>query len=119
MVACLQETKLSPSSNLRPFPDYTTVRHDRPGASRGGGLITLVHHSISYTRLPSDLFPNDSTAEQLSITATINDIPLHIHNIYIPPHSSCPPNYTPSFTRLFQAQDDTLILGDFNAHHPT
>ena len=83
MVACLQETKLSPSSNLRPFPDYTTVRRDRPGASRGGGLITLVHHSISYYDFPTDFFPNDSTAEHLSITVTINNIPIHIHNIYI------------------------------------
>ena len=119
LVACLQETKLSSSSPpLPPFPNHTIIRRDRPGSSRGGGLITLVHHSIPYTVPTTDLFPHDSTAEHLSITATINSIPIHIHNIYIPPTSSCPSTYTPSFTRLFQTQDDTLILGDFNAHHP-
>ena len=81
--------------------------------------MTLVHHTISYTELPTDdLFPHDSTIEHLAITVTINNIPIHLYNIYIPPSSSCPPNYSPSLHRLFQAQDDSLILGDFNAHHP-
>ena len=81
--------------------------------------MRLVHHTIPYTELPTDdLFPHDSTIEHLAITVTINNIPIHLYNIYIPPSSSCPPNYSPSLHRLFQAQDDSLILGDFNAHHP-
>ena len=118
LIACLQETKLSSNSLLRPFPSYTTIRQDRPGSSGGGGLITLVHHSISYKRIISDhLFPSDQTTEHLVITATINNIPINIYNIYIPPSSSCPPNFSPSLQFISQAQDDSIILGDFNAHH--
>ena len=120
LVACIQESKLRPSSNFRDFPHYTAIRRDRPGGGGGGGLITLVHSSVDYIPLPSDhLFPNDTTTEHLAITAFINQRPLNIFNIYIPPTSSCPPRFTPQLDPLFQTQGDTLILGDFNAHHPS
>ena len=57
LIACIQETKLTPSSKLRPFPDYTS---DTRAAARGyliddlvtdNGLIFL--NSDSPTRLPS------------------------------------------------------------------
>ena len=119
LIAAIQETKLTPSSNLRPFPNFTTLRRDRPGGTRGGGLIILIHHSISFTPLPTDhLFPNDSTIEHLAISATINSLPINIYNIYIPPISSCPPNYTPDLEALLSPQDDSIVLGDFNAHSP-
>ena len=118
LVACIQETKLTDTSNLQPFQNYTTVRRDRPGPSGGGGLITLVHQSIEFTEPDLDhLFP-DTITEHISIRATINNTPLYIHNIYIPPTSSCPPGFTPSLDLLFAPQEDTLILGDFNAHSP-
>ena len=119
MVACIQETKLKSNSQLLPFPNYSTVRRDRPGPSGGGGLITLVHHSIQYSPINTDpLFPNDNITEHLAITAIINDTPLKIFNIYIPPTSSCPPDFSPSLDDLLSPRDDTLILGDFNAHSP-
>ena len=43
---------------------------------------------------------------------------LKVVNIYIPPTSSCQPNYTPNLTGLFSIPDDTLVAGDFNAHDP-
>ena len=117
LVACIQESKLRPSSTFSDFPFYTAIRRDRPN---GSGLITLVHSSINYIPLPTDhLFPNDSITEHLAITATINDHPVNIYNIYIPPPSSCPPGFSPSQDLLFQTQGDSLILGDFNAYHPT
>ena len=120
LVACIQESKLRPSSNFKDFPQYTAIRRDRPGGGGGGGLVTLVHSSVDYIPLPSDhLFPNDVTTEHLAITAFINEHEVHIFNIYIPPASSCPPGFAPALDPLFQAQDDTLILGDFNAHHPS
>ena len=36
----------------------------------------------------------------------------------MPPTSSCPPNYIPDLEGLLSPSDDTLILGDFNAHSP-
>ena len=119
MVACIQETKLNANSKLLPFPNYATVRRDRPGPLGGGGLIILIHHSIQYTHIDtSSLFPLDTTTEHLAITAIINHTPLRIFNIYIPPSSSCPPNFSPSLEDLLTPQDDTIILGDLNAHSP-
>ena len=37
-------------------------------------------------------------------------------NVYIPPESSCAGNYFPFLDHLMMTTD-TLILGDFNAHH--
>ena len=39
-----------------------------------------------------------------------------ITNVYIPPASSCTGGYLPSLDHLMMTTD-TLILGDFNAHH--
>ena len=35
LVACIQETMLTSKSLLRPFPNYATLRRDRPGPSGG------------------------------------------------------------------------------------
>ena len=121
LIACLQETKLGPNSNLRDFPNYCIIRRDRPSTAgpNGGGLITLVHHSIPYTPLPTDhLFSQDAATEHLAITATINGHSINIYNIYIPPTTSCPPGFSPALEFL-RTQDDSLFLGDFNAHHPS
>ena len=121
LIACLQETKLGPNSTLRDFPDYITIRRDRPNITgpNGGGLITLVHHSIPYIPLPTDhYFTQDVSTEHLAITATINGHPVNIFNIYIPPTSSCPPRFSPAL-EVFRSQGDSLFLGDYNAHHPS
>merc|ERR1712074_7397 len=55
-VACIQETKLSPASTFKDFPGFTSVRRDRPGARGGGGLLTLIHHSIKFTELPTTYY---------------------------------------------------------------
>ena len=119
LVAAIQESKLSDTSLLRDFPNFTPLRRDRPGPSGEGGLLTLVHESISFTPLDTDhLFPNDTIIEHYAITAIINGVPIKIFNIYIPPTSSCPSDYSPDLQHLFQTQGDSIILGDFNAHHP-
>ena len=41
---------------------------------------------------------------------------LIITNVYIPPASSCAGGYLPSLDHLMMTMD-TIILGDFNAHH--
>ena len=38
---------------------------------------------------------------------------------YIPPISSCPQGYLPTFDDLRDARGDLLLVGDFNAHHPS
>ena len=66
-IACIQETKLNASSKSPSFPNYAIVRRDRP-VGGGGGLITLVHHSIPFVEKPSPL--NDPT-ETILIEAEI------------------------------------------------
>ena len=53
-IITIQETKLTSKSNTPkvPVPTYTTVRADRPHKS-GGGLITLIRDSITFT--PTDI----------------------------------------------------------------
>ena len=40
-------------------------------------------------------------------------------NVYIPPASSYPRNYAPDFDALLEDRGDQMVLGDFNAHHPS
>lgn len=117
-VAALQETKLGVRSKTPIFPNYRCIRHDRVGAG-GGGLILLVHHSVQHTDIDTS-FNSDPVLELQGISATINNSTLHIFNVYIPPVSSCPPGHQVNpndiSAILTFSHDDTLILGDFNAH---
>ena len=117
LIACIQETKLTETSILPPFPNYTTIRKDRP-QGRGGGLITLIHHSVTYQEIiPDPFFPGDTTAEHLTISVEVDGAHLQVCNVYIPPSSSCPPGYVPAFSSLLvPTTGDVLIMGDFNAH---
>ena len=56
--------------------------------------------------------------EELIIKVDIGNTKLIISNIYIPPASSCSNGYQSSIEHLLTTPD-TLILGDFNAHHPS
>ena len=119
LIACIQETKLTASSDITQlkFPNHAVIRKDRPSGRPGGGLITLVAHSIKYIELnQSSLFPGDNIAEHQAISVEVDGAQLLVCNVYIPPIASCPPGYHPNFNSLFNATGDTLIMGDFNAH---
>ena len=117
-MACIQETKLSPASTFKDFPGFTSVRRGRPGVRGGGGLLTLIHHSIKFTELPTDhLFPGDSTTEHLGVAVAWGDTTINIINIYIPPASSCPTHFRPDLSLLLNPNDTTIVMGDFNAHN--
>ena len=109
-ITCLQETKLGPRSWQPSFPGYNVLRQDRPGG--GGGLITLVHHSISFTRLASPI--NDGTCESLIIEASLADTPTKIVNVYVPPPSSSPPNYSATLAPFLAL--GAVVVGVVNAH---
>ena len=115
-VAVIQESKLSQTSSAPCIQNYTTVRKDRR-LGQGGGLLTFVHKSISYLRKPeSPETLGDPHLEELSISAKLGNTDLIISNIYISPTSSCTGGYQPSLDHLMMTTD-TLLLGDFNAHH--
>ena len=110
-IACIQETKLNASSKLPSFPNYAVLRRDRP-VGGGGGLITLVHHSIPFIELPSPF--NDST-ETIIVKAEISNNSFTIANVYIPPQSSCPPNFSASLLPLLVSE--IIVVGDINGHN--
>ena len=106
----IQESKLSSNSKTPSIQNFTTVRKDRR-QGQGGGLLTLIHKSINFSRKPES--PEtlvEPHLEELTITATLGDTEL--------PTSTYPRTggYLPSLDHLMMTTD-TLILGDFNAHH--
>ena len=94
---------------------YTTVRKDR-SHGQGGGLLIFIHRSITFSKQPSS--PESLSDPHLSIKAELGNTKLIISNVYIPPASSCSNGYHSSIEHLLTTPD-TLILGDFNAHHPS
>ena len=119
-IAALQETKLTNKSKLKQTPGYTIVRKDRGNNAKGGGLIFLIHESIPFQQIPTPpSLKNDPHLEELSIQINSNNNSLALRNIYIPPTSSCTQGYSPPLLSLHDNLPDTsLLLGDFNAHHP-
>ena len=119
-MACIQETKLTPQSNPVTFHGYSIIRRDRPAADGGGGLAFLIREDTPYLPLDTDsLFTSDTTTEHLGIYVTIENTKIAIVNLYIPPATSCPQGHSPHLTSLFERDFgcDTLVVGDFNAHH--
>ena len=115
-LAVMQESKLSPKSKNPCIQNYTTVRKD---PSHGqGGLLIFIHRSITFSKQPSPESLSDPNLEELSIKAELGNTKLIISNIYIPPASSSSNGYHSSIEHLLTTPD-TLILGDFNAHHPS
>ena len=121
-IALIQETKLSPRHYTPKFPGYTTLRHDRTRGG-GGGLITLIHKHIPFTNITPEIvasLPRDPT-QTLELQATRLTIHKHnitLINIYIPPASSTPPDFTLHLDHLNNLHN-TYILGDLNAHDNT
>ena len=60
----------------------------------------------------------DPHLEQQGISITMpNRQQLHIHNIHIPPRSSCSAGHNASIAHLISNNEMSLIVGDINAHH--
>ena len=110
--AVIQESKLSSNYITPSIQNFTTVSTDR----RQGevGLPTLIHKSIKLYRRSETLA--EPHLEELTITVMLGDTDLIITNIYIAIASSCTGAYLPSLAHNVMTTD-TLLLGDFNAHH--
>ena len=117
-VAVIHESKLSPKSKNPCIQNYTTVCKDR-SHGQGGGLLIFIHRSITFSKQPSSPESlSDPHLEELSIKAELGNTKLIISNVYIPPASFCSNGYHYSIEHLLTTPG-TLILGDFNAHHPS
>ena len=114
-MAVIQESKLSSKSKNPCIRNYATVCCH----GHGGGLVVFIHESITFCKQPSSPEAlSDPHLEELTIKADIGNTKLIISNIYILQASSCSNGYQSSIEHLLTTPD-TLILGDFNAHHPS
>ena len=96
----IQVSTLTFNSQTPNIQNFTTVRQDRH-QGQGGGLLTLIHKSINFSRRPES--PDtlaDPHLEELTITAKLGNTELIITNVYIPPASSCIGGYNPSLDHL-------------------
>ncbi|GFW89384.1 hypothetical protein TNCV_3966741 [Trichonephila clavipes] len=109
-IIALQETKLS-EQRLLNAKGYNIVRRDR--ASDGGGPMFLIR-DVHFHRLP-DIGNDTSNLEYLSITVHSKDCTITNKNLYHPPNSQHLD--TNRMEGLFD--DNTIILGDFNAKNTT
>ena len=116
-VAVIPESKLTSKSKNSCIQNYTIVRKDRPHG-QGGGLLVFIHRSVTFSKQPSSAESLDPHMEDLSINGEIGTTKLIIFNIYITPANSCSNGYQSSIEHILTTQD-SLILGDFNAHHPS
>ena len=113
----IQESKLTSRSKNPCIQNYNTVHKYHPHG-QGVGLL-IFHRSVTFSkRSTSAESLSDRHMEKLFIKAEIGNTKLIISNIYIPPASCCNNGYQSSIEHLLTAQD-TLILCDFNAHHPS
>ena len=115
-VADIQESKLTAKSRSPNIQNYILVRQDRR-LGPGGGLLFFIHNSVSFTRKPlSTMSKNDPHLEELTISIAMDNTELLITNVYIRPAISYNGRYSPPLDHLLTGTD-SLVLGDFNAHH--
>ena len=117
VVVSLQDTKLGVQSSLKEFTDYATIKHDRP-LGGGGGLVTLVHHSVTFRVPDGGILPNDATAGVLAVEAKLGGTTLNLNNVYAP-RVVLPRNFSPYSDALLEDHGDHMVLGDFNTHLPS
>ena len=100
-VAAIRESK---HPELHPSTSGSTPRPRRR-------LTVFIHNSVSFTRKSlSTTSKNDPHLEELTISIAMDNT-----NVYIPSASSCNGRYSPIDHLL--TGTDSLVLGDFNAHH--
>lgn len=107
-VLLLQETNITESPR---FPGYEV--YVLPPAQRSWGCMTIVKRNLNSQKIDSPISCGDQI-ELLGVQLFIGNKTLSLYNIY-KPHTG-----TLDLGELFTEaeEEDTIIAGDFNAHHP-
>ena len=122
-IITIQETKLKPTHRTPYLKDYTAIRTERT-YKNGGGLMTYIKNDIIFTELKTPHTTNHKLTELQHIKIHLaNHKHLNIFNIYIPPrdttnpdHSNSQEDITNCMTHILNT-NNTILTGDFNAHH--
>ena len=114
-ITAIQESKLTNKTKPLKTSGWAAERLDR----QKNGLLMLIKDTIYYVdntaALPQSADPH---LEQQGISIAMhNRQQLHIHNIYIPPRSSCSAGQNASIAHLLSNKKMSLTVGDTNARH--
>ena len=88
-----------------------------PPKDTGGGLLVLIKDKIPFVEITA-AFPQSPELflERMGFFITMpNGQQQHIHNIYIPPRSSCSVGHNESIAHLISNNEMSLIGGDINS----
>ncbi|GFW56165.1 probable RNA-directed DNA polymerase from transposon X-element [Trichonephila clavipes] len=112
----IQETHLRPEHSFK-IPNYTCYRNDRthPAPGRGGTAI-LIKNFISHYHVPTPPLLTGVEGTLITITPIDYD-PILVGSIYIPPINNYFRNLGVALDTIFNFNNKTILVGDFNAKH--
>ena len=127
LLQCAGDIKMNHGPVSTPTPTYC-LRLMQWNANRISGniteLLTFIHSNnatIQETKLTNKggglLMPIKETIPFINTAAALPHQQLQIHNIHIPPRSSCSAGHNASIAHLLCNNEMSLIVGDINAHH--
>ncbi|GFU80864.1 probable RNA-directed DNA polymerase from transposon X-element [Trichonephila clavipes] len=112
----IQETHLRPEHSFK-IPNYSCYRNDRTHPTPGwGGTALLIKNCISHYHIPTP--PQYTGVEMTLIMLTpIDHEPIQIGSTYIPPANEHFRNLNVALDPIFNSNNMTILVGDFNAKH--
>ena len=117
-VAAIQETKFYDEVTCKAPPGYSMKNKNRyQEKGKVGAFAVLIKHNVKNQELKIPMNHQDPHIENCGIKILSGENHMNLNNVYIPPPLSCDSGYTASINQLLNFED-SLILGDFNAHNP-
>ena len=115
-IIVLIETWLNAGTQLN-IPNFSIIRKDRQHRN-GGGLAILVRFGLSW-HTADNTAQEFLSAETLSIKVTSLKKPLTLLACYRPPSHNLNPTQWDNLFKTICSEGTFLLVGDFNALHPT
>ena len=111
----IQETKLRLGDITPRIPGYAALRDDRLSLA-GGGLLTYIKETLIFERVA---YKTRDSTEVMSFRVKLSKNKwIQLTNVYAPPASSYTSQSVKVATSIILVTNDSLIVGDFNAHSP-
>lgn len=114
-ILCLTETKMTPQTKFKPvYKNFNYIRKDRE-ADGGGGLMTIIHKSLTYSSIVLQNIPKG--VEVIGSRIVYGEREVNLFNVYIPPQNRARKNHLSLFFEEMAQYENLIISGDLNAHH--